>query len=217
MKKRNTAAYATGVSLIATALYAATACTSTKVPTHMKVKPIDSGLRIETLTDCTVAACFTADDFNWNDRTLTCDVFTKCLYAAADVERMQTGDTLVYEGKDIVTASIEDSHGGRIINGGIEEGGAELTPDTGRTYRTLLMDDHTDYDRIGKARLLLAKDFTIIDCGDDYSDPYDTVSTAQKAYIDSMPQVRRDYFNCLNTELVIEKGAVKLLRRRWIP
>ena len=205
------------IGIIATAIFVATACTGIRGTAHMKVMPLASEINPNSLTVGTVAVAFTANDFNWTSRTLTCDIFSKCLYDSTEVEQLQVGDTLVYEGKSMAITSIESQKSNKIINGGIETGGAELTPNGNGTYRTVLMDDHSVYEKLGRQRLSLADDFIITDCGEDYSDPYDTIRTNHKAYIDSLPEYRRDYFNCLNTEIVMSEGKVKEIHRRWIP
>ena len=193
------------------------ACASVRKPEHMRVAPLESGLNIDSLRDCTVAVGFKAGDIDWKGGRMTCSVFSKDLYDAVDVNRMRTGDTLIYEGKPMVIVSIKDSKGARTVNGGIENGGAELVANGGGTYRTMLMDDYSVYTELGKAQLKLGKNLTLIDCGTDFQDPLDTVRSNYKEYLDRLPDYRKDNFNCLNTELVIKNGFVTEIHRRWTP
>lgn len=202
---------------IAAAILLAMACTGGAKLAHRRVAPLDSGLNIDSLNDCTLAVGFKASDIDWSGKTLSCSVFSKDLYDAVEVGHMRAGDTLIYEGKPMVVNSIEESRGAKVVNGGIETGGAELAPNGGGTYRTMLMDDHSVYTELGKVRLRLAENMVVIDCGEDYHDPLDTIRANCKEYIDKLPDYRKDYFNCLNTEIVVEKGFVTEIRRRWIP
>ena len=201
----------------AVAIMLMTACASVRKPEHMRVAPLDSGLNLDSLTDCTVAVGFKAGDIDWNGGRMTCSVFSKDLYDAVDVSRMRPGDTLIYEGKPMVIVSVKDNKGAKTVNGGIENGGAELVANGGGTYRTMLMDDYSVHTNLGKTKLRLAKDLTLVDCGADFRDPSDTVRSNFKDYLDRLPDYRKDNFNCLNTELVIKNGFVTEIHRRWTP
>lgn len=202
---------------IAAAMLLTVACTGVNKVAHQRVAPLDSGLNIDSLNDCTVAVGFKASDIDWSKGIMSCSVFSNDLYDAAEVGRMRVGDTLMYDGKTMVVNSIDKNKDTKIVNGGIEAGGAELVPNGGGTYRTMLMDDYSVYSELGKARLRLAKDVVIVDCGEDYHDPMDTIRTNYKEYIDNLPDYRKDNFNCLNTEIVIKNGVVTEIHRRWTP
>lgn len=194
------------------------ACASGGKSEHMRVAPLDSGLNIDSLSNCTVAVGFSAADIDWNDGRMTCSVFSKDIYDGSEVKRMRTGDTLVYEGKPMVIVSIEEeSNGAKTVNGGIENGGAELVANGDGTYRTMLMDDYSVYTELGKTQLRLDKNFILIDCGIDFHDPSDTIRSNYKEYLDQLPDYRKDNFNCSNTELVIKNGLVTEIHRRWTP
>ena len=202
---------------IAAAMLLTVACTGVNKVTYQRVAPLDSGLNIDSLNDCTVAVGFKASDIDWGKGIMSCSVFSKDLYDAVEVGRMRVGDTLMYDGKPMVVNSVDKNKDTKVVNGGIEAGGAELVPNGGGTYRTMLMDDYSVYSELGKARLRLAKDVVIVDCGEDYHDPMDTIRTNYKEYIDRLPDYRKDNFNCLNTEIVIKNGVVTEIHRRWTP
>ena len=203
--------------LIAATMLLTMACTGGNKMSHMRVAPLDSGLNVDSLTDCTVAVGFKSSDIDWSKKTMSCSVFSKDLYDAVEVSRMHAGDTLVYDGKPMVVNTVDKKMDTRVVNGGIEAGGAELVPNGGGTYRTMLMDDYSVYSELGKARLRLAKDVVFIDCGEDYHDPLDTIRANYREYIDKLPDYRKDNFNCLNTEIVIKNGVVTEIHRRWTP
>lgn len=205
------------LSFIASLLFM-TGCTNiTKAPAHFCAMPIDDKMSLDSLADGTVAASFTADDINWRGGNLTMTVYSAYRYNADDIKRLQVGDTIVYEGdKPLPVDSIERRDKYVIINGGIETGGAELTPVDATTYRATTMDDHSVYKKLGKCNVVLAQDFMIVDCGTEPTDPNDTIRSAQKPYIDKLKDYRRQ-FSQLDTRVTIKHGAVTEIHRHWIP
>ena len=181
------------------------------------VAPLPAGISVDSLQDCMVPAQFTPADFNWEDNTLSMTVYNLDLYDAVDLSKLQKGDTIIYCGDPIVVDSVVETNGGIDINGGeVENGGCCLVPNGGGTYRTLGMDDHASYTKLGKATLPLAENFIIIDCGENPDDPSDTIRVDQKQYIESIKDSRPSFFD-LNTTVTIEKGKVTEINRRWIP
>lgn len=187
-----------------------------KASSHFSVNPLASDVSVDSLTDCTVAASFSVGDFDWRGGRLAMTIYNAYRYDAADVARMQVGDTIVYEGKSLPIDSIERRDSFVIVNGGIEEGGAELTASTGGTYRATTLDDHSVYRVLGKRAVPLAEDFVFIDCRESPTDPSDTIRSGQKAYIEKLRDYKRE-FSPLNTRVRIEGGAIKGIHRHWIP
>ena len=145
------------------------------------------------------------------------EVSNKDLYDAVEISQLQVGDTLIYDDAPIVIQKIEQTQKGVEINGGqIDEGGCSLMANEGGTYVACHWDTHATYTDLGKAQVPLAKDFIIIDCGEDPNDPSDTIRTDQKRYIENL-KGGRDSFFCLNTLVTIEKGKITQINRRWIP
>lgn len=188
-----------------------------KTTGHVCVAPLPSGVTVDSLHDCTVAVGFNASDFNWSDGRLGMTIYSDYRYDAADVARLQVGDTIMYEGgKPLPIDSIERRDRLVIINGGIETGGAELMPSSGGTYRATTMDDHSVYRVLGKRTVPLAKDLMIIDCGENPTDPNDTIRSGQKQYVDNLKDYKRE-FSPLDTQVRIEHGEAREIHRRWIP
>ena len=180
------------------------------------VRPLPAGYSADSLTDCTVPAQFTVADFDWTAGTLTMTVYSEDLYDAADISQLKAGDTIVYQGRNIVVAQVADMESGfKTINGGIEEGGAELQAGDGGTYRGTQLDDHSVYTTLGKATVPVAANLVVIDCGIEPTDPVDTIRTDARGYLQKLGQ--RDGFNELNTQVLIENGKVTQIARRWIP
>ena len=206
-------------ALIIVLALALAACigSSEKNTTHRIVTPYPAGVDIEALEDCIVPAKFSCDDFNWMGGNLIMTVMSEDIYDAVEVTQMECGDTLLYNGETIVVEAIgEEAQGILAINGGLEQGGAWLQPYEGGTYRAIQFDDHSMYTELGTAQVALAEDFIIIDCGDMYEDPSDTITTSQKTYLEGLKGYKRD-FNPLNTRVVIEEGMITKIHRKWIP
>ena len=192
-------------------------CTNgNKETVHTCIAPLDDGISPEALNDCTVAVAFSASDFNWQEGSLRLTVYREHLYDAADISRLQVGDTIVYEGHALPVESIEAKDGFVVVNGGIEQGGAELTAHEGGTYRATTFNDHSVWQETGTTRVPLAADFVLTDCGENPTDIGDTIREGQKAYIDRLPDYRQDFYPT-NTKVRIENGMLKAVNRRWIP
>lgn len=163
----------------------------------------------------TVPALFSFSDFNWKDGTLTMTVYSIDCYDAKAIDQMQIGDSILFRNDTIIINNIQKDKT-LTINGGIEYGGVYLTQNDSDTYRVQLMDDHPQYSELGKVQLPLSKDLTIIDCGDNPTDPYDTIRTNHKQWLDNVKEYKRD-FSELNTRVKIENGVITNITRFWIP
>ena len=191
-------------------------CGCNSKATFKKIAPIPSNVDLTDLRDATVSASFSVNDFNWEENALTLTLYSKDIYSAADIASLQKGDTLVFSGNDIVVTSLKHDDVCLMVNGGVEEGGADLQELDHNTWRSLLPDDHYAYEEIGKVRLPLDDSFSLIDCGAEPNDPIDTVTTAQKAYIDQLPEYKK-IFSELDTEVRINGGRISVINRHWIP
>ncbi len=202
----------TAIFLLAAAIVCS--CGPKKAP--KLISPLPSGLDAAALTDCTVPAMFTSDDFRWMGGNLTMKVFSEDLYDAVEVSLMEPGDTLVYSGEKIIVETVEDESGMIAVNGGLENGGAWLQAGDGGTYRACQWDDHSVYSELGTAHLPLSEEFRIIDCGENPTDPSDTLTSGQKFYLETLEEWRRHFYP-LNTRVVVEDGIITEINRRWIP
>ena len=199
-------------SILVTALVCG--CSQEKAP--KTISPLPSGLDVSSLTDCTVHAAFTSDDFRWMGGNLTMKVFSEDIYDAVELQRMESGDTLIFDGEKIVVESLVNEGDVITVNGGIENGGAWLQSNDGGTYRAFQWDDHSIYSELGTAVLPLSEDFRIVDCGENPTDPSTILATGQKLYLETLEDWRRT-FSPLNTRVVIEDGVITEINRCWIP
>ena len=201
--------------LMALAAVALVVAGCTNSVSHRCVSPLAAGYSTDSLTDCNVPAQFTAADFDWQASTLTMTVCSEDLYDAVEVNQLQPGDTLVFQGRSIVVQKIEDADGIKTVNGGIEQGGAELMAGDGGTYRGVQLDDHSVYTTLGKATVPVSSELVFIDCGIEPNDPVDTIRNDARGHIQKLGD--RSDFNELNTLVLIEGGKITQITRRWIP
>lgn len=203
-------------ALLSTLLFIMGCSSGNQQKSYQCVTRLENYFSIDSLHNCTVAAAFGSDNFNWQEKCLDMTVYSEYLYDSAAIDCLQVGDTLLFDGKSIPVDSLAKRNGFVAINGGIECGGVDLTAHEGGTYRATTFNGHSVYQEMGKAHLKLADDFAIIDCGELPSDPCDTIHENQDAYLRKLPEYRRDFYQ-LNTRVRIENGQIKEINRRWIP
>lgn len=204
-------------ALFITSLLLVMGCASGSQKTsHQCVAPLEMGLSVDSLNNCTVAAAFCIDNFSWQEGSLDLTAYKEYLYDPVAIHRLQKGDTLLFEGKSIPIDSIEKKDCFVQINGGIERGGVDLTTHESGTYRATTFSDHSVYQEMGTAHLKLADDFVIIDCGEYPTDPCDTITVDQENYLKKLPEHRQDFYQ-FDTRIRIENGYIKEINRRWIP
>ncbi len=184
--------------------------------THQLVQPLPAGLTMENLSDATMHVAFSANDFDWKSNTLRIKVYTEDLYDTVEVNHLQTGDTLIYDGNRIVVDSLVIDGSYITVNNGIEEGGANLVAHEGGTYRAMQLDDHSTYSKLGETTLPLRSDFAFIVCGENPTDPYDTIRVNPQAYLAELPDYKQE-FTVLDTEVRIENDSIVSITRLWIP
>jgi len=180
------------------------------------IAPMPPYVELGEITDAMVPAEFTSDDFNWMGGNLTMNVWIEDIYDVVEVSLMKEGDTLFYDGREIVIKSSIYGNGIIVVNGGLEEGGAYLESNGGGTFRGVQFDDHSTYTLLGKTQIPLSENFIIVDCKEQYEEPSDTIRENQKLYIERLEGYKRS-FNCLNTTVLVEDGFITEINRRWIP
>lgn len=193
-----------------------TFCGCSQKSANQTIKPLPSKYQITQLKNANVAASFSAKDFSWKDGKLSMDVYSEDLYDAAKVGKLKAGDTLVYLGQPIVAKDVIFKDSFVTVNGGIEEGGADLTAKHDSVYRGTQLDGHSTYTKLGKVKLPLAQNFQLIDCGVNPTDPYDTIKVAQADYLRKLHDYKKN-FSPLDTRVLIKDGTIVSIKRIWIP
>lgn len=183
---------------------------------HKSVGPMPVQIDISNIQDATVPAGFTSHHFNWEDGILIMTVYNEDIYDTAELESLAIDDTLLWNDERIIVKEISQNGKIKVINRGLEDGGAELIQNEDGTYRGLLWDESPTYTRLGIVQLPFANNLTIIECGEFPTDPYDTIRTGQRQYLEKLEDTKA-FFISLNTKVKIENGKVTTIIRSWIP
>ena len=179
-----------------------------------RIEPLAESLDLNALTDATVAASFGAEDISEKDgkTEITLTVYDYDLYDMVDIAQLAVGDTIVVDGKDMVVASREDKDGFVTINGGLEQGGVDLTSDDSGVYYAVGMDDAKSYHELGRITVPVAEGFVLTDNSDpDHPDETYAASDLAKLAGEGVG------FTAGNTLATIEHGELTVLARSYTP
>lgn len=188
-----------------------------QAPQHLCVTPTPATFNVESLPDGEVPVAFAASDFDWDGGKLTFTVYNADTYDGALVDKLQEGDTIVYDGNSVVVKTITKDNGFLEVNEGLgNENGASFRVNDNGTYTAAGFDDHFVYSELGKVQLPLAKGYVIEDCGPEPNDPVVTISENQKDYIGNLFEDKRN-FNELDTRITVKNGEIVKIARHWIP
>ena len=178
------------------------------------IEPLAESLDPQALTDATVAASFGADDISETDgkTELTLTVYDYDIYDMVDIAQLAVGDTIVVDGKDMVVASREDKDGFVTINGGLEQGGVDLTSDDSGVYYAVGMDDAKSYHELGRITVPVAEGFVLTD-NSDLEHPDETYAASDLAKLAG----EGVGFTAGNTLATIEHGELTVLARSYTP
>ena len=179
-----------------------------------RIEPMPESLDPQALTDATVAASFGADDISETDgkTELTLTVYDYDVYDMVDIAQLAVGDTIVVDGKDVVVISREDKDGFVTINGGLEQGGVDLTSDDSGDYYAVGMDDAKSYHELGKITVPVAEGFVLTD----NSDPDHPDKTYAAEDLSNLAEDAPG-FVAGNTLATIEHGELTVLARSFMP
>ena len=179
-----------------------------------RVEPLPETLDVNALTDATVAASFSAEDISEKDgkTQITLTVYDYDVYDMVDVAQLAVGDTIVVDGKDMVVTSREDKDGFVTINGGLEQGGVDLTSDDSGVYYAVGMDDAKSYHELGKITVSVAEGFVLTD-NSDLEHPDETYAASDLAKL----AASEPGFTANNTLATIEHGELTVLARSYTP
>ena len=179
-----------------------------------RVEPLPETLDVNALTDATVAASFSAEDISEKDGTtqITLTVYDYDVYDMVDVAQLAVGDTIVVDGKDMVVTSREDKDGFVTINGGLEQGGVDLTSDDSGVYYAAGLDDAKSYHELGRITVPVAEGFVLTDNADP-EHPDETYAASDLAKL----AASEPGFTANNTLATIEHGELTVLARSYTP
>ena len=179
-----------------------------------RVEPLPETLDVNALTDATVAASFSAEDISEKDgkTQITLTVYDYDVYDMVDVAQLAVGDTIVVDGKDMVVTSREEKDGFVTINGGLEQGGVDLTSDDSGVYYAVGMDDVKSYHELGRITVPVAEGFVLTDNADP-EHPDETYAASDLAKL----AASEPGFTANNTLATIEHGELTVLARSYTP
>lgn len=179
-----------------------------------RVEPLPESLDLNALTDATVAASFGAEDISEKDgkTEITLTVYDYDVYDMVDISQIAVGDTIVVDGKDMVVASREDKDGFVTINGGLEQGGVDLTSDDSGVYYAVGLDDAKSYHELGRITVPVAGGFVLTD-NSDPEHPDETYAASDLAKL----AASEPGFTANNTLATIEHGELTVLARSYTP
>ena len=179
-----------------------------------RVEPLLETLDVNALTDATVASSFGAEDISEKDgkTEITLTVYDYDVYDIVDISLLAVGDTIVVDGKDMVVASREDKDGFVTINGGLEQGGVDLTSDDSGVYYAVGMDDAKSYHELGRITVPVADGFVLTD-NSDPEHPDETYAASDLAKLAG----EGVGFTAGNTLATIEHGELTVLARSYTP
>lgn len=181
-----------------------------------QIKPLSVYVDMNNPEDCTLPAAFKTSDINLEAMEMTYTLYSKDYYDAVDINMLQIGDTLLYDGKDIIVESIEDRSGDLFINGGLDMGGCELRADDGGTYVAHGHDDAATFSEIGRITLPLSETLEVSDSINNPNSPVIAGYNDLEDYIGGLEEWSSS-FTTYNTTVEIRAGKIVAITRIWTP
>lgn len=191
-----------------------TACASKE--TTALVEPLPPQSSVIELRNVTIPANFTISDFDWDRQTLTLQPFSMDLYSSEAIRRMKPGDKFLFDSDTLTVGTVEFDGDYVLINKGIEEGGADLRQEGNGFYRGVIWDDYATFTPLNSVTLPLSDTWTLIDCGENLTEPSIEVIADHQVYLDALPDYH-EQFSPLNTSVEIKNGQIVSIARRWTP
>lgn len=184
--------------------------------TGRQIRPLSVFVDMNNPEDCTMPAAFKTSDINLEAMEMTYTMYSKDYYDAVDINMLQIGDTLLYNGQDMLVESIEDRGGDLHINGGLDMGGCELRADDGGTYVSRGFDDIATFTEIGKITLPISETLEVSDSINNPNSPVIAGYEDLEDYIEGLEEWSSS-FTTYNTTVEIRGGKIVAITRIWTP
>ncbi|MDD6208524.1 MAG: Ig-like domain-containing protein [Clostridiales bacterium] len=174
----------------------------------------------DALADGGYSVSFEAKDLvkEENGYKLTVEVFDYDKYDKAQAEKLTVGSKIQYCGKLVTVKSVEKhtKKGYIIINGGIENGGIELTLDDG-LYRTITVNDYPIYYSIGEIAIPVSGEMEYVDSASN-ENPGDPAKIGTIKELEEALKSSDEFaFSSLNTSVTVRGGQIIQVIRIWTP
>lgn len=181
-----------------------------------EVTPLATTIDTSALADGTYAVSFVATDATSENGAvqLNVTIYDYEHFSADAIENLKAGDTLVIDGNSVVVDTVEPN--GDIIicvNGGLEQGGYDLSKDEDGNYFESLMDIGRNYIALGQVRLPLSKDFVFTDNSD--LEKQNVQYSAEELI--TLLGDDNQFFNALNTSATVKNGEITAIERIYMP
>ena len=179
-----------------------------------RVEPLADTLDVSALAegDQQFTAGFRGSDARLDDDgrlVIDLTVYTYDLYDAVEITTLAPGDTLVVKGTEIPVKTVEQGDG-IAVNGGLVNGGIDLTSAGGGTFRVLLENDAPDLYEAGTITLPVAQDFVL-------TDDSDPESPGQTLYAGDLLALGDEVFYPQATTVETAGGTVTAIHRDYMP
>ena len=181
--------------------------------TH-RVEPMAGSMDVSALAegDNQFTAGFRGSDARLDDDgrlVIDLTVYTYDLYDAVEITTLTPGDTLVVKGTEIPVKTVEQGDG-IAVNGGLVNGGIDLTSAGGGTFRVQLENDARDLYEVGTVTLPVGQDCVLTDD----ADPEDTGRTL---YAGDLLGLGDEVFSPQATTVETAGGMVTAIHRDYMP
>ncbi len=181
-----------------------------------EVTPLATTIDTAALADGTYAVSFVATDATSENGAvqLNVTVYDYEHFSADAIENLKAGDTLVIDGNSVVVDTVEQNGDVIIcVNGGLEQGGYDLSKDEDGNYFESLMDIGRNYTALGQVTLPLSKDFVFTDNSD--LEKQNVTYSAEELL--TLLNDDTQYFNSLNTTATVKDGEITAIERIYMP
>lgn len=186
------------------------------IPNQPEVKPSATAGAADIVPDGAWPASFRLDNWNAGAGTLTATLYTMDLYAAADIEALHPGSSIVVAGRTVNISSIVKVGSGYDINGGISMDGVSLIPYDSATYRVSLWDDYPTFTSVGTFTLAVSPNVTLKDSAD-YNTLPDGVTVSAAGLAGYLASCEYSSFNVEATTVTVKNGQVTEVVRAFMP
>ena len=172
---------------------------------------------MEALEDSIVNISFSQDDIYQDESGsvfLRMQIYTYDKYDMVDISGLKAGDTILLSDGAIQVTSVErNDYGTVLINGGLEEGGLDLTTDDTGIYFVHGYSDMKSWYPVGQAEYPVSEDFIFTDSAD-----LEQGAVTYKAadLLDGIPAPAYGY-QPQNTTVRMENGQVVEMNRIYTP